>query len=79
MLRSKTRSIVALAPGVKGKLRIQHTAFYWKLFQEEFQAVAPVDVVDEKYAFALYEAEFEDDIGEKEFVDFRAPKKSENQ
>jgi hypothetical protein len=48
------------------------------LFQEKFQAVAAVDVVDEKYAFTLYKAEFEDDICEKKFVDFGAPEESEN-
>jgi hypothetical protein len=40
------------------------------LFQEQFEAIASVDVVHKDDAFASYELEFEDDIYEEEFINF---------
>lgn len=57
-------------PGIQRQFRVQDTAFYRELFQEEFEAVRTVDIIDKDYAFALNELELEDDICKKEFVDF---------
>jgi hypothetical protein len=40
------------------------------LFQKQFQTVTSIDIIDKEDAFAFYELEFQNDIGQKEFVDF---------
>ena len=40
------------------------------MLEEELEPVAPVDVVDEKDALPLDQLEFEDDVGQEEFVHF---------
>ena len=42
------------------------------MFEEKFKTIASVEVVHKYDAFASYEFQFEDDICEKEFVNFRA-------
>lgn len=60
-------------PSIQRQLRVEHAAFYRKLLQEQFDAVPPINIVYKYQAFALDEFELEDDVGEKELVNFGAP------
>jgi len=62
-----------MIPRVQRQLRIQDATLYRKLFKEEFDTITPINVIDEDKAFSLYELEFEDDIGQQEFVGLRRP------
>jgi hypothetical protein len=42
------------------------------LFQEQFETVTTVYVVNKEYAFALDKAEFQDYVGEEKLVNFGA-------
>lgn len=52
------------APGIQRKFRIQHAALDRELLQEQLEAVTPLNIVDEKDAFALDELQLENNVDE---------------
>jgi hypothetical protein len=43
------------------------------LFEEEFDTVTPINIVDKDDAFSLNELEFEDNVSQQELVGLRRP------
>lgn len=61
-----------MVPTSQWKFGIDHAGLNPKLTKEEFQSIAPVDIVDENNRLAADKFEFEKNIYEKEFVAFRS-------
>lgn len=55
----------------QGQFRVDHAGLDTKLFQEEFDTVTPLDVVDKDDGFPSDELELEQNVDEQEFVAFR--------
>ena len=64
----------AYEPGVERQFRVQDTALYRELLQEQLQTVATVNVVDENDTFAFDELHFQDDVCQKKFINLVAPR-----
>lgn len=62
----------SVVSGIERQFRVENTTFDGELFEEEFEAVAAIYVIDEEDALPPDKLEFEDDICQEKFVDFRA-------
>lgn len=60
------------SPGVQWEFRVKNAALDRELFQEEFETVTTVYVVNKEYTFAFDKTEFQDYVGEQKFVNFGA-------
>lgn len=60
-------------PGVQREFRVKNAALDRELFQEEFETITTVYVVNKKYAFAFDKTELEDYVGEEKLVNFGTP------
>lgn len=59
-----------VSPGVDWELRVKNAGRNTKLFQEEFEPVAPFDCSDKHQRLALHQAQLQQCVDEKELVFF---------